>query len=145
MTTSLPEPSPVDGEERPRDAAGCDTDLSYRSTVLVLLAEQEGGNDDLLRGLAELGFDARSATKLHRVLRDLEDQGLVTSRRNAGRDGGAPRRVRTLTAAGTAHLRDMAPVMMRQRNALDVMLGRYRDLSPRWHRPSTNPGRCSPP
>jgi DNA-binding PadR family transcriptional regulator len=124
----------------PRQAEVPVADLYYRSAVLVLLTEREGYGDDLLDRLAELGFEARTASTLCQVLRDMEDEGLVSSDWQIDPGGGPPRQVRRLTAGGTASLRDLAPVMVRQRYALGVMLDRYRAQARRQCRSSTRSG-----
>ncbi len=144
MTTSSSEPSPVDHDPRWSRPDIC-SDLYYRSTVLVLLTEQGGQSDDLLGRLTELGFQSRSASTVLRVLREMEDEGLMASSWKVGPDGGPPHQVRTLTAEGAAQLRDMAPIMVRQRYALGVMLDRYRALARRECRESRQSGHCSSP
>jgi DNA-binding PadR family transcriptional regulator len=124
----------------PPEAQSSGGDLYYRSAILVLLTEQAGHGEDLLGRLADLGFEARTASTLHRVLRDMEEEGLVGSTWEIDEDGEPPRQVRVLTAKGAAQLGEMAPVIFRQRYAFGVLLDRYRALSRRQCRSSTSSG-----
>ncbi|MDQ6617701.1 MAG: helix-turn-helix transcriptional regulator [Actinomycetota bacterium] len=100
----------------------------YRPTILVLLKEHESHGYELVSRMTELGFDQRLASSIYKVLRDMEDEGLIASSWDVSGQGGPPRRVYELTDMGAEFLRDAVPMLVRQRHALDAMLGLYNRL-----------------
>lgn len=100
----------------------------YRPTILILLKEHESHGYELISRMNELGFDQRLASSLYGVLRDMEDEGLITSSWDLSGSGGPPRRVYSLTADGDHYLGESVPALMRQRDALEATLDLYSEL-----------------
>lgn len=106
----------------------------HRPAILLLLREHESHGYELFGRLAELGFDSRDSASLYGVLRDMEKVGLIGSSWNMSQSGGPPRRIYATTALGDQYLRDSEALLVKQRDALNVMLDRYRAVSKRRRR-----------
>ena len=98
-------------------------DLLVPYVLLAISAQRAHGYliEQYLRGL---GLAQVEMSTLYRTLRQLEQQGLVTSGWEAG-PGGPARRVYTLTDAGRAWLRTGADALAAYRGAIDAFFGRY--------------------
>jgi poly-beta-hydroxybutyrate-responsive repressor len=98
--------------------------------VLLELAREAAYGYELAQAIAAIGF--RRATEdpsvVYRLLRALEDDGLATSEWRAS-DGGPPRRVYTLTAAGAEYLEARADDMRRQVARAALFLERFDSLA----------------
>ena len=94
--------------------------------ILALLDERPRHGYDLLEHIEALAGDDSGADlgNLYRVLRALEEDGLVTSRWEAGAPGPA-KRTYELTAAGTRLLDEWAAALRRSRERVDAFLDRY--------------------
>jgi len=93
--------------------------------VLLLLRERPAHGYELLDALPDLTGEARvDMGNLYRVLRGLEEDGLVTSRWEAGEPGPA-KRTYELTLAGTRLLDEWASALQRSRTRIDRFLDRY--------------------
>ena len=93
--------------------------------LLLLLRERATHGYELLEALPALTGDARvDMGNLYRVLRALEEDGLVTSRWEAGAPGPA-KRTYDLTAAGRRLLDEWANALRRSRAHIDTFLERY--------------------
>jgi poly-beta-hydroxybutyrate-responsive repressor len=94
--------------------------------LLLLLSESPLHGYDLLERLPELTGDDRGIDlgNLYRVLRALEDDGLVTSTWHADIPGPA-KRVYELTPAGRGLLSIWADALRRTRTELDGFLERF--------------------
>jgi poly-beta-hydroxybutyrate-responsive repressor len=98
-------------------------DLLVPYVLLAISAQKAHGYfiEQYLRGM---GLAQVEMTRIYRTLRQLEQQGLVTSAWEAGPDGPA-RRVYTLTDAGKTWLRGGAAMLEGYRTAIDAFFGRY--------------------
>jgi poly-beta-hydroxybutyrate-responsive repressor len=93
--------------------------------LLLLLRERPAHGYELLDQLPELTGEARvDMGNLYRVLRALEEDGLVTSRWEAGEPGPA-KRTYELTAEGRRLLDEWAAALGRSRERIDTFLDRY--------------------
>lgn len=92
--------------EPPSGAAG----TPLRWAALALIAEEPQHGYEVWWRLSARGYTAsRTPGGVHRALRALEDDGLVTSEWQSG-DYGPARRVYSLTAKGRRALRDLPPL-----------------------------------
>lgn len=98
-------------------------DLLVPYVLLAISAEKAHGYfiEQYLRGM---GLAQVEMTRIYRTLRQLEQQGLVTSAWEAGPDGPA-RRVYTLTDTGKTWLQGGATMLEGYRSAIDAFFGRY--------------------
>jgi len=98
-------------------------DLLVPYVLLAISAEKAHGYyiEQYLRGM---GLAQVEMTRIYRTLRQLEQQGLVTSAWEAGPDGPA-RRVYTLTDTGKTWLRGGAAMLEGYRAAIDAFFGQY--------------------
>ncbi len=98
-------------------------DLLVPYVLLAISAERAHGYyiEQYLRGL---GLAQVEMTRLYRTLRQLEQQGLVTSAWEAGENGPA-RRVYQLTDTGRGWLSSGAAMLEGYRSAIDAFFGRY--------------------
>ncbi len=93
--------------------------------LLLLLRERPAHGYELLEQLPALTGEARvDMGNLYRVLRALEEDGLVTSRWEAGEPGPA-KRTYELTAAGRRLLDVWANALRRSRDRIDTFLDRF--------------------
>jgi PadR family transcriptional regulator PadR len=93
--------------------------------LLLLLRERAAHGYELLEALPAVTGEARvDMGNLYRVLRALEEDGLVTSRWEAGAPGPA-KRTYELTAEGTRLLDEWAAALQRSRERIDTFLDRY--------------------
>jgi PadR family transcriptional regulator PadR len=93
--------------------------------LLLLLRERPAHGYELLEALPALTGEARvDMGNLYRVLRALEEDGLVTSRWEAGEPGPA-KRTYELTAAGRRLLDEWATALRRSRDRIDTFLERF--------------------
>lgn len=124
-TTSRPRAKRTEGATaKSADASGWSPrDLLVPYVLLAISAQRAHGYfiEQYLRGM---GLAHVEMTRIYRTLRQLEQQGLVTSAWEAGPDGPA-RRVYTLTDAGKTWLRGGAAMLEGYRSAIDAFFGRY--------------------
>ena len=99
-----------------------------RPCVLLLLREQPAHGYDLLERLRLLGFTRDDPGRLYRMLRSLEQEGLVHSSWE-GSATGPDRRVYRLTAAGTVALHGQARSLKQTTLALERFLSRYEEFA----------------
>jgi PadR family transcriptional regulator PadR len=93
--------------------------------LLLLLRERPAHGYELLDALPGLTEEARvDMGNLYRVLRALEEDGLVTSHWEAGEPGPA-KRTYELTAEGTRLLDEWAGALRLSRTRIDTFLDRY--------------------
>ena len=93
--------------------------------LLLLLRERAAHGYELLDALPALTGESRvDMGNLYRVLRALEEDGLVTSRWEAGAPGPA-KRTYELTAEGRRLLDEWAAALRRSRERVDAFLERY--------------------
>lgn len=93
--------------------------------VLLLLHERPTHGYGLLDGLTRLGLEAYPADQsvIYRILRDLEQAGMITSEWDTEDTGGPPRRVYQLTDEGKEHLK----AWVEELRATDRILHRFLD------------------
>ncbi|MGH3850146.1 MAG: PadR family transcriptional regulator [Pseudonocardiaceae bacterium] len=103
----------------------------YRPTILILLEQHDSYGYELSRRIIELGFDQRLASNLYNVLRDMENEELITSAWDMSERGGTPRRMYAPTALGKQYLVDSVPLLIRQYQALGATLALYSTLDAR--------------
>jgi poly-beta-hydroxybutyrate-responsive repressor len=93
--------------------------------LLLLLRERPTHGYELLEELPAFTGEARvDMGNLYRILRALEEDGLVTSRWEAGAPGPA-RRTYELTDEGRRLLDEWAAALRRSRTRIDAFLDRY--------------------
>ena len=93
--------------------------------LLLLLRERPAHGYELLEALPEVIGESRvDMGNLYRVLRALEEDGLVTSRWEAGEPGPA-KRTYELTASGRRLLDEWAAALQRSRDRIDTFLERF--------------------
>ena len=93
--------------------------------LLLLLSERPAHGYELLDALPALTGEARvDMGNLYRVLRALEEDGLVTSRWEAGEPGPA-KRIYELTTTGLRLLDEWAAALRRSRERIDMFLDRF--------------------
>ena len=93
--------------------------------LLLLLRERPTHGYELLEALPALTEEPRvDMGNLYRVLRALEEDGLVTSRWESGEPGPA-KRIYELTPAGAHLLDEWAAALRRSRDRVDTFLERY--------------------
>lgn len=116
-------PSKAAPKAKPAASGWGPRDLLVPYVLLAISAERAHGYyiEQYLRGL---GLAQVEMTRLYRTLRQLEQQGLVTSAWEAG-EGGPARRVYQLTNAGRGWLGSGAAMLEGYRSAIDAFFGRY--------------------
>lgn len=99
-----------------------------RSCVLLLTAESESHGYDLLDRLSSLGVVGADAGGLYRILRSMEQEGLLESRWETSVAGPA-RRTYTLTDEGLDWLHAWAGAHRETIRTLDRFIDRYRAVA----------------
>jgi len=92
--------------------------------VLLLLREWSSYGYDLMKALTTFGFVMLNPGPLYRVLRQMESEGLVSSRWDTSRQGPA-RRLYTITEAGEAYLKLWASSLEQFHALTDRLLRAY--------------------
>jgi PadR family transcriptional regulator, regulatory protein PadR len=95
-----------------------------RPCVLLLLKESPAHGYDLIERLKAFGFPGSDPGGLYRMLRGLEDEGLVRSAWEPS-VAGPQRRMYELTAAGGEVLHQHATALDATRLVLDAFVSRY--------------------
>jgi PadR family transcriptional regulator PadR len=96
-------------------------------SLLLLLRERSLHGYELLERIPELGADGRvDIGNLYRLLRSLEDEGLVRSEWSADLPGPA-KRTYELTAEGTRVLDKWAEALQRAEQTISSFLERYEE------------------
>jgi len=96
--------------------------------LLLLLKEGPAHGYPLLGRLADFGLDFLDPTVVYRALRDMEDQGWVTSNWNEDETQGPPRRVYSLTRLGEGVLSCCGDQIQATRDVIENFLTRYETL-----------------
>jgi poly-beta-hydroxybutyrate-responsive repressor len=125
-TSSRPRAKPTEGtkEWNAEGATGWSPRDLLVPYVLLAISAQKAHGYFIEQYLRSMGLAQVEMTRIYRTLRQLEQQGLVTSAWEAGPDGPA-RRVYTLTDAGKRWLRGGAAMLEGYRTAIDAFFGRY--------------------
>ena len=98
-----------------------------RPCVLLLLRESPAHGYDLLERLRPFGFTRADPGGLYRMLRTLEDEGLVHSAWERSATG-PDRRIYTLTRAGAEALHDHARSLAATADILGDFVSRYAEF-----------------
>ena len=95
-------------------------------TILLLLHHHLAHGYTLVDQLGEFGLDAPHPRVVYRMLRDMEENGWVTSTWDTEETQGPPRRVYRLTALGDEMLSMCMRHLQRTREQIDDLMGAYR-------------------
>lgn len=98
-----------------------------RPSVLLLLRESPAHGYDLLERARAFGFTGSDPGGLYRVLRALEEEGLVKSAWEPSPHG-PDRRIYQITRAGAEHLHDAACALRDTTDVLEGFLSRYSEF-----------------
>jgi len=111
------------------DFEGPRVERFIRPCLLLLLHEKPAHGYELMDRLAEFGFseEAQDPGAVYRHLRQMEEDGLVTSNWETSGSGPA-RRLYNLTSEGEELLHGWAVAIRNSRNRLDTFLKRYQTL-----------------
>ncbi|GAB4410708.1 MAG: PadR family transcriptional regulator [Anaerolineales bacterium] len=95
--------------------------------MLLLLHDRPTHGYGLLEGLTKLGLGAYPTDQsvVYRILRDLEQAGMITSEWETEDTGGPPRRVYRLTDAGDEHLKAWVEELRATDRVLHLFLDAY--------------------
>jgi PadR family transcriptional regulator, regulatory protein PadR len=114
------------------DACRCDGGQPKnfaRPCLLLLLAESPAHGYELLDRLRPFGFEITDPASIYKTLRQMEQDGLVTSQWELSSRGPA-RRVYCLSSDGRDLLEAWALTLEQNRAILTTYLKRYRELEP---------------
>jgi|SRR5215218_8090877 len=92
--------------------------------ALVLLREESSYGYELMEGLEGFGFEQISAGSLYRTLRRTEKEGLSKSEWEPS-EGGAARRMYSITEAGESYLAAWAKACEQYQNVMDSFARAY--------------------
>ena len=93
--------------------------------LLLLLHRSDAHGYTLLERVKEFGLDDLNPTAVYRALREMEENGWVTSDWDTEATQGPPRRVYHLTAAGDAALAQWTADLRDTRQGIDRFLAAY--------------------
>lgn len=99
----------------------------FRTCVLLVLAEHDRHGYELASALAAWGYGKPDIGGLYRALRAMEQEGLVSSRWEAGH--GPARHVYAITDAGLQALDDSVAAARDALRRLDRLMSHYRRVS----------------
>lgn len=99
----------------------------FRGCVLLVLAEDDRHGYELATALAAWGYGKPDIGGLYRALRAMEQEGLVSSRWEAGY--GPARHVYAITDAGMEALDDSVAAAREALRCLDRLMSYYRRVS----------------
>lgn len=100
-----------------------------RPCLLLLLSEAPAHGYELIDRMRPFGFEVGDPASVYKTLRQMERDGIVTSRWELPGRGPA-RRVYTLTSDGRDLLDAWAHTLERNRAVLDTFLDRFRSTAP---------------
>ena len=106
--------------------------MLLRPSLLLLLAEKESHGYELYDKLAEFGFDpdCLDSSIIYRDLRDMEEQGLITSAWDENSKG--PRkRVYRISEEGSQTLQDWIRKLEKQQGRIQIIKDRFQTISER--------------
>lgn len=94
-------------------------------TILLLLHHHPAHGYTLVDQLAQFGMEDPHPRVVYRMLRDMEENGWVTSTWDTEGAQGPPRRVYRLTALGDQMLNACMQSMRQTREQIDELMGAY--------------------
>ena len=99
--------------------------------LLVMLHRGEAHGYSLLNGLDEFGFnpDRKDPSMIYRALREMEDNGLVTSQWDQDSSLGPQRRVYQITPEGEEYLIGWVADLRRTRQEIKALLSAYEQVT----------------
>jgi poly-beta-hydroxybutyrate-responsive repressor len=92
--------------------------------ILLSLREWNSYGYELIERTAAFGFEAMNPGTLYRTLRQMEKDGVVTSKWETSK-GGPARRIYTITDAGEAYLDFWAEALEQYRRNMDTFFSLY--------------------
>lgn len=96
-----------------------------RPSLLLLMHEGPAHGYDLLERLQAYGVSGLDPSIIYRILREMEDDGLITSFWEEKETQGPPRRVYSLTAAGDGALQVYLGDLKQTRDRIDHLIQQY--------------------
>ncbi len=96
-----------------------------RPSLLLLLHEGPAHGYDLLARLEDFGIRGIDASIIYRILREMEDEGLIDSMWEEKGSQGPPRRVYSLTALGDESLRVYLDELKRTKEWINNLIQKY--------------------
>ena len=99
--------------------------------LLVMLHRSEDHGYNLLNGLDEFGFNpgSKDPSLIYRALRELEDDGMVTSNWDPDSSLGPQRRVYQITPEGEAYLESWVSDLQRTRSEIDALINAFKRIT----------------
>ena len=99
--------------------------------LLVMLHRGEDHGYNLINGLDEFGFNpgSKDPSLVYRALRELEDDGMVTSNWDPDSSLGPQRRVYQITQDGEHYLADWVNDLKRTRIEIDTLIRAFERVS----------------
>lgn len=94
------------------------------AVLLLILREWNLSGYELMKRLGAFGFAAMNTGTLYRVLRQMEQDGMVSSLWDTA-GGGPARRVYSITEAGEAYLKLWAGSLEQYRNMMEMFFQLY--------------------
>ncbi len=92
--------------------------------ILLALREWNSYGYELIERTAAFGFEAMNPGTLYRTLRQMEKDGVVSSKWETSK-GGPARRIYTITDAGEAYLDFWAEALEQYRRNMDTFFSMY--------------------
>lgn len=115
-----------------------------RPCLLLLLAESPAHGYELIDRLRPFGFEINDPAAIYKSLRQMEEEGIVTSSWETSPRGPA-RRVYCLTSDGRDQLASWALTLTKNRQILGAYLARYSAVEGAWFRDLSGDTRpCAP-
>ena len=98
--------------------------------LLVMLHRDDAHGYNLLNGLNEFGFnpEAKDPSLIYRALRDMEENGLVTSKWDLDGSLGPQRRVYQITSEGEEYLASWVNDLRKTRQEIDALIHAYEQV-----------------
>ncbi len=98
--------------------------------LLVMLHRGKGHGYTLLNGLEEFGInpESKDPSLIYRALRELEEQGMVTSEWDPDSSLGPQRRVYQITSEGEDYLASWVNDLQRTRQEINALMKAYKHI-----------------
>lgn len=95
--------------------------------LLLCLRDRNRFGRELTRKMIDLGFGMRRAEAMYRALRQMEKEGVITSKPDGGYGRGWSRRRYSITESGEAYLEYLANAFARYQKEMDLFLRAYNE------------------